>query len=375
MECKTTKYIRSENDADKSRCLQIVDLPTDIMERILGYLPFVNIAKLRSVSKYFNDICCMMLSSEFFCLRAYMFERLHTIREQMPRRESSRRKHPLAREHEIIETIHMRLSLLYMTLGKHIGKNHCCFFPGEIIDEVHRILKYIKDTSNLNEAYKITDELFDLTTMAMEYFREHIEPTLPENKYFGCPSMNYVLSSRTSPTKALVVNSNASKVSVHQENDSFSKLKNRVMDVGNLAKRNEQDIATVKRSLKAARKKVTGLQQQLRGIKRPRKRSRKSLIPNICNFSEVLYEMRRHKLQLQMLALNLSSDNTYEKAGFKCMPLDSTSTHFHGSSTVQEEFLKFSDLCKKSSFMYDPYDDMEVVTCEVSSLKKNSSCM
>lgn len=31
----------------------------------------------------------------------------------------------------------------------------------------------------------MTDELFDLTTMAMEYFKEHIEPNLPEITYFG----------------------------------------------------------------------------------------------------------------------------------------------------------------------------------------------
>lgn len=31
----------------------------------------------------------------------------------------------------------------------------------------------------------MTDELFDLTTMAMEYFKEHIEPALPEITYFG----------------------------------------------------------------------------------------------------------------------------------------------------------------------------------------------
>lgn len=31
----------------------------------------------------------------------------------------------------------------------------------------------------------MTDELFDLSTMAMEYFREKIEPTLPEIRLFA----------------------------------------------------------------------------------------------------------------------------------------------------------------------------------------------
>ena len=50
----------------------------------------------------------------------------------MPRRESARRNHPLARECDIIETLHMRLTLLQMTFGKHIERKHICFFPGEV---------------------------------------------------------------------------------------------------------------------------------------------------------------------------------------------------------------------------------------------------
>ena len=35
------------------------------------------------------------------------------------------------------------------------------------------------------------DELFDLSTMAMEYFKEHIEPTLPEITYFGADFLDF----------------------------------------------------------------------------------------------------------------------------------------------------------------------------------------
>ena len=50
----------------------------------------------------------------------------------MPRRESARRNHPLSRECDIVETLHMRLTLLQMTFGKHIERKHICFFPGEV---------------------------------------------------------------------------------------------------------------------------------------------------------------------------------------------------------------------------------------------------
>ena len=42
------------------------------------------------------------------------------------------RNHPLARECDIVETLHMRLTLLQMTFGKHIERKHVCFFAGEV---------------------------------------------------------------------------------------------------------------------------------------------------------------------------------------------------------------------------------------------------
>ena len=69
----------------------------------------------------------------------------------------------------------------------------------QILDEVYRILSYIKKTPNLGRAYKVTDELFDLSTMAMEYFREHIEPRLPEITCFGSDFLD--ITSRFSGNK------------------------------------------------------------------------------------------------------------------------------------------------------------------------------
>ena len=44
---------------------------------------------------------------------------------------------------------------------------------------------YVYMNSMLARAYKVTDELFDLSTMAMEYFKERIEPGLPEVTYLS----------------------------------------------------------------------------------------------------------------------------------------------------------------------------------------------
>ena len=49
------------------------------------------------------------------------------------------------------------------------------------------------------------DELFDLTSMAMEYFKEHIEPTLPEITYFGADFLDFT---STFASNAMMANQN-----------------------------------------------------------------------------------------------------------------------------------------------------------------------
>lgn len=50
---------------------------------------------------------------------------------------------------------------------------------------MYNILNYIRTTPKLGRPYIIIEELFDLSTMAMEYFKEHLESTLPEIAYFS----------------------------------------------------------------------------------------------------------------------------------------------------------------------------------------------
>lgn len=70
-------------------------------------------------------------------------------------------------------------------------------FVVQILDEVYRILGHIKETPRLVFPFRVTDELFDLTCMAMEYFKDKIEPNLPEtyfrNELLDCPSMGLLM--------------------------------------------------------------------------------------------------------------------------------------------------------------------------------------
>ncbi|EDW74549.1 uncharacterized protein Dwil_GK21976, isoform B [Drosophila willistoni] len=169
----------SELNRMQAQTLTFLELPTELIQKTFEYLDYKNISQIRVVSHRVNDICMSMLNGAFAGQIKNTFKRFQTIKASMPRRESARRNHPLACECDIIETCYMRLSLLQMSMGKHIERGHCCFFPGSILDEVNSIMNYISITPRLQRPYRVTDELFDLSTMAMEYFKDRIEPTLP----------------------------------------------------------------------------------------------------------------------------------------------------------------------------------------------------
>ncbi|EEZ98462.1 F-box only protein 28 [Tribolium castaneum] len=187
--------------------LHFLDLPQEIIEKIFSYLTYKNICQLRFVCTRIDRICGHILNTTFQRLQHQLLDRFHEIKRKMPRRESARRNHHLACESDIIETLHMRLTLLQMSLGKHIERKHCCFFPGEILDEVLHILHYIKVTPKLARPYKVTDELFDLSTMAMEYFKEKIEPDLPEIAYFNTDFLDFAGSYPSTSKKNYLLDS------------------------------------------------------------------------------------------------------------------------------------------------------------------------
>ena len=95
----------------------------------------------------------------------------------------------------------------------------------------------------------MTDELFDLSTMAMEYFKENIEPSLPEITYFGSDFLEFTPpfatpSKRLSSTigfdspmssRASAVGSSCSEPPLPYNTRKLEKNKNRVWE-GSLLK-------------------------------------------------------------------------------------------------------------------------------------------
>lgn len=171
--------ICNENVAEPCHTITILSIPEEILETVLSYLSFNEISELRPVCQQINKRCKALLNSGFTRV-----DRLHSqiqkkVKSQLPRRESERRNHPLARHVDILSAIETRLSLLSMTYMRYIDTGLCCFIPGKVLDELLKILKALQLTTDQPpRAHEFLQELRDISSMAMEHFEEKIAPTL-----------------------------------------------------------------------------------------------------------------------------------------------------------------------------------------------------
>lgn len=148
------------------------------IETILNFLSYDEISLLRSVCKRMDMICQRVLNQGFLKVERYHSLCQRQVKAQLPRRESERRNHSLARHADILAAVETRLSLLNMTFMKYVDSNLCCFIPGKVIDEIYRVLRYVNSTRAPQRAHEVLQELRDISSMAMEYFDEKIVPIL-----------------------------------------------------------------------------------------------------------------------------------------------------------------------------------------------------
>ncbi|XP_055323422.1 F-box only protein 28 [Sitodiplosis mosellana] len=173
--------------------MNLLDLPDCMLEQVLELLSYDEIAKQRIVCQKFNTICQGLLNVGFHKMIKHHGHLMKLIKSQLPRRESERRNHPLAKHSDVLTCIETRISMLSMTYTKYIEVNLCCFIPGKVIDEVLHVLctiahsKYTK-SSNSDKCFILVDkplrthevlqELRDISSMAIEHFEEKVAPTL-----------------------------------------------------------------------------------------------------------------------------------------------------------------------------------------------------
>ncbi|KAF8764153.1 F-box only protein 28 like protein [Argiope bruennichi] len=307
--------LKSKNNSDDEASCEFAQVPEkshinnfpyEVLERILRHFSFGEIAKLRLVSKKFNKVCGDILNDEFNRLKTAVQVRYTYVKSQMPRRESSRRKHILCRENDIVEMVHMRLTLLNLTVGKHVERNHCCFFAGEVLDEVNRLLNYVQKTLYLNRAFKVTDELFDLSTMAVEYFKEHIEPSLPEVIYFA----DLMGNSFANPFKPITCTAtDANKVSGNQAETtpSISELNDSLKNTRRIVYRNRMSINTMKTSIKSLYQNIANLESIVHQIKREQNDCKEIDLPKNC-LNEILFQLNQCSLMIDSFKSQLTNN-------------------------------------------------------------------
>jgi len=174
----------------------VLELPECVLEIIMSYLSYDDIAKYRIVCKKFDQISRNLLNHGFFTLLNCHAKHLKKIKAQLPRRESERRNHPLSKHSDVLTCIETRLSMLSMTYQKYIQNGTACFIPGKVIDECYKILRMIStastaDTTRNLRAHEILQELRDISSMAIEHFDEKIVPEIKKSR----PDANVSISS------------------------------------------------------------------------------------------------------------------------------------------------------------------------------------
>uniref|UniRef100_A0A8D2JLR9 F-box protein 28 n=1 Tax=Sciurus vulgaris TaxID=55149 RepID=A0A8D2JLR9_SCIVU len=112
----------------------LVALPIVAIENILSFMSYDEISQLRLVCKRMDLVCQRMLNQGFLKVERYHNLCQKQVKAQLPRRESERRNHSLARHADILAAVETRLSLLNMTFMKYVDSNLCCFIPGKCQD-------------------------------------------------------------------------------------------------------------------------------------------------------------------------------------------------------------------------------------------------
>ncbi|XP_011302514.1 F-box only protein 28 [Fopius arisanus] len=182
--------------------ISLIELPDVVLETILSNLSYDELARLRIVCKHFDRTCQQMLNRGFSLMEKYHGQCLKNVKSQLPRRESERRNHALARHADVLTAIETRISMLSMTFMKYVNLHLCCFIPGKVIDEILRVLRLIKDTKFPPRAHEILQELRDISSMAMEHFDEKILPVLKQS---ACTSMVNAVSSYELPGSSFMI--------------------------------------------------------------------------------------------------------------------------------------------------------------------------
>ncbi|KAG8183819.1 hypothetical protein JTE90_025703 [Oedothorax gibbosus] len=239
--------------------MSLLNLPDDVLEKVLSYISYDEVSRCRLVCRRINAVSKRVLNRGFHRVERYHAQCLRQVKSQLPRRESERRKHPLARHCDILTAVETRLSLLGMTFMKFIEMNLCCFIPGKVLDEIYKVLRYVTAEQTSVRAHEVLQELRDLSSMAMEHFDEKISPAFRKRKETG-PKIIAGM-----PIFAPSVSSHHSKCgsSRHGNSDHRHKWKEEVKSISQKQRGNLKEIHTLKQKLAEVTKSNADLEKKV----------------------------------------------------------------------------------------------------------------
>ncbi|XP_035224788.1 uncharacterized protein LOC118197388 isoform X1 [Stegodyphus dumicola] len=143
--------------------------------------------------------------------------------------------------------------------------------------------------------------------MAIEYYKEHIEPTIPEMAFYTSDSSSLSSVSETESSASDLV------VAVTPIEISFQALK-RFSTIKEIVNRNREDISTLKHSAELVRKKVNSLETAVQQLKLQQKSTEETVLPDNCKINEILVQLNLCKHQIELLTSQLpesqSTNNT-----------------------------------------------------------------
>ncbi|KAM9003458.1 F-box only protein 28 isoform 1-T1 [Sarcophilus harrisii] len=257
----------------------LVALPIVAIENILSFMSYDEISQLRlytfsniqkkkggrkfhknhqdihQVCKRMDLVCQRMLNQGFLKVERYHNLCQKQVKAQLPRRESERRNHSLARHADILAAVETRLSLLNMTFMKYVDSNLCCFIPGKVIDEIYRVLRYVNSTRAPQRAHEVLQELRDISSMAMEYFDEKIVPIL-KKKLPGSDVSGRLIGSPPVPGPSAALTTMQLFSKQNPSRQEVTKLQQQV-------KTNGAGVTVLRREISELRTKVQEQQKQL----------------------------------------------------------------------------------------------------------------
>ena len=255
-------------------------------------------------------------------MEKYHAQCLRAVKSQLPRRESERRSHPLARHCDILTAIETRISMLSMTFIKYVDLNLCCFIPGKVIDEIFRVLRLIRDSKTppraherlqqlslirdsktLPRAHEILQELRDISSMAMEHFDEKI---LPDLKHSICTSVVSNVSSYELPGGSLMISHHTTSPNSASLPHNFNseKLNVTFKKVYSRTKKNKLSVLSMKRQITKVklRMKRQGFQMRLQSLKLQEQAKK------IHDQNTQLAEMRKHLEEWEQKMVDLTAE-------------------------------------------------------------------